>query len=135
MSVGRILLVEDNPDDIELTLRAFRKHDLVDQVDVVTDGQQALAHLTSELPAVVLLDLELPRVSGLEVLRRLRADARTQTLPVVVLTSSMEDRDVRQSYALGANSYIQKPVDFAQFAEAARCLGVYWLVLNRTPER
>lgn len=133
--MSRILLVEDNPDDIDLTLRAFRKHDLADAVDVARDGEEALRVLASAatLPDVVLLDLKLPRIGGLDVLRQLRTAERTRLLPVVVLTSSTEEADLVRSYELGANSYVRKPIDFHDFVEAARQLGVYWLVLNRRP--
>ena len=132
----RLLLVEDNEDDIELTLRAFRKHGLKHPIDVARDGEEALRLLLDparELPAVVLLDLKLPLIGGLDVLRRLRADARTELLPVVVLTSSKEDSDLLESYRLRANSYVRKPVDFTAFVEAARHLGLYWLELNELP--
>ncbi len=138
-----ILLVEDNPDDEALTLRAFRKSNILNPVVVARDGVEALDYLfgtgahagrdTAEQPQVVLLDLKLPKLDGLEVLRRLRADPRTRLLPVVILTTSNEDRDILSSYQLGANSYIRKPVDFEQFIEAARQLGLYWLVLNVPP--
>ena len=138
-----ILLVEDNPDDEALTLRALRKANVGNEVAVVRDGVEALDFLfgggsygsrdTSTMPQVVLLDLKLPKVDGLEVLRRIRADDRTKLLPVVILTSSDEDQDRIAGYALGANSYVRKPVDFAQFAEAVRQLGLYWLVLNQPP--
>lgn len=138
-----ILLVEDNPDDAELTLRAFKKSKILNEVVVVRDGIEALdflfatgAHAGREpklMPAVVLLDLNLPKLGGLEVLRRLRADERTRRIPVVVLTSSNEERDILSSYDLGANSFVRKPVDFAQFIEAARQLGLYWLVMNEAP--
>jgi two-component system response regulator len=138
-----ILLVEDNADDVELTLRAFRKSNIVNEMVVASDGQQALDYLfvagayaardPRVMPHVVLLDLNLPRITGLEVLRRLRADARTKRLPVVILTTSSEETDVIGSYDLGANSYVRKPVDFVQFAEAALQLGLYWLVLNEPP--
>lgn len=140
-----ILLVEDNPDDVELTLRAFKKCNIANEVVVARDGVEALDYLfgtgayagrdLSVMPAVVLLDLKLPRIDGLEVLRRLRADERTRCLPVVVLTSSNEDQDVVNSYQLGANSYIRKPVDFVQFIDAARQLGIYWLLLNGAPPK
>lgn len=138
-----ILLVEDNPADAEMTLRALKKRHLANQVVHVVDGQAALDFLfgtgphagrnTSEKPKVVLLDLKLPKVDGIEVLRQLRADARTRLLPVVVLTSSREDRDVIETYQLGANSYIVKPVDFEKFSEAVSNLGMYWLLLNEPP--
>ena len=132
-----LLLVEDNPDDEALTLRAFRKHNLSNEVMVAHDGVEALEMLhggNHPLPQVVLLDLKLPRLDGLEVLKRLRGDERTKHLPVVVLTSSQEERDLVESYRLGANSYVRKPVDFAEFVDAVGHLGLYWLVLNRLPE-
>jgi two-component system response regulator len=140
-----ILLVEDNPDDVELTLRAFRKSNLANDIVVARDGNEALDYLfvtgrhagRSPLlePEIVLLDLKLPKVDGLEVLKRIRADARTRRLPVVILTSSKEERDVLQSYDLGANSFVRKPVDFGEFVDAARQLGLYWLVLNERPPK
>jgi two-component system response regulator len=134
-----VLLVEDNPDDVELTIRAFKKSQIGNRVVVVRDGAEALQYLFEVdasgahqlLPEVVLLDLKLPKVDGLEVLRRVRADPRTHLLPVVVLTSSNEERDMVESYRLGANSYVRKPVEFSEFLEASRQLGLYWLVLNR----
>jgi CheY-like chemotaxis protein len=138
-----ILLVEDNPNDIELTLRAFEKNKLTNSIDVARDGAEALDYLFCRgphahrqfvpHPRVVLLDLKLPRVDGLEVLQQLKGDPRTRPIPVVVLTSSREERDVVESYQLGVNSYIVKPVDFAQFVEAVRQLGLYWLLLNEPP--
>jgi CheY-like chemotaxis protein len=138
-----ILLVEDNPDDQELTRLAFAKHGLQNDLVIANDGVEALEYLFGSeaqddpaprpLPAVVLLDLKLPRVDGLEVLRRIRAHPDTRTLPVVVLTSSQEDRDVAASYSSGVNSYIRKPVDFVEFIETMRQLGLYWLLLNVTP--
>ena len=138
-----ILLVEDNVDEIELTLRAFKKSSFRNEMVVVRDGQEALDYLfvagayaardPMVMPHVVLLDLNLPRISGLEVLRRMRADIRTKRLPVVILTTSSEEKDVIGGYDLGANSYVRKPVDFAQFAGAALQLGLYWLVLNEPP--
>jgi two-component system, response regulator len=133
-----ILLVEDNDDDVELTRRAFKKHNLTNPLLVARDGEEALQILgdaAQPLPAVVLLDLKLPKLGGLEVLQRIRADERTRSMPVVVLTSSTEQRDLSESYRLGANSYVQKPVDFGDFMDAARQLGLYWLVLNRPPPR
>jgi two-component system response regulator len=138
-----ILLVEDNPDDEELTLMALQKNNILNEVVVARDGVEALDFLFGEgpqscsqrrvLPSIILLDLKLPRVDGLEVLKRIRAEERTRMLPVVILTSSREDRDVMESYALGCNSYVRKPVDFAQFVEATRQLGLYWLLLNEGP--
>ncbi|MEO8342207.1 MAG: response regulator [Gallionella sp.] len=136
MNPKTILLVEDNPDDEELTLRALRKNNILNEVAVARDGQHALDYFFGEkgavkpLPSVVLLDLKLPKISGLEVLRRIRADPRTSLQPVVILTSSKEEQDIIAGYRLGTNSYIRKPVDFDQFVEAIRQLGLYWLVLN-----
>ena len=136
----KILLVEDNPDDVALTLRAFKKNNIANQVVVASDGQAALDWLfgegefsgrdPTELPAFVLLDLKLPKVDGLEVLRAMRADPRTRLLRVVVLTTSREEQDVVESYSLGANSYIRKPVDFDEFLHVVGQLGLYWLILN-----
>lgn len=138
-----ILLVEDNDDDVALTVRAFEKSGVGNKIVVERDGARALDYLfatgahvgrdAGDLPEVVLLDLKLPKIDGLEVLRRVRADERTRSLPVVVLTSSNEQRDIVASYNLGANSFVRKPVDFTQFLEAARQLGLYWLVLNQRP--
>ncbi|HHT9135384.1 MAG TPA: response regulator [Candidatus Avalokitesvara rifleensis] len=143
MDTKTILLVEDNPDDVELTLRALKKGNILNRVEVVQDGAEALDYLfctgtykghdTKDKPVVILLDLKLPRVDGLEVLRRIRADQRTKLLPVVILTSSKEEQDLINSYKLGANSYIRKPVDFNQFVEAVKTLGMYWLMLNEPP--
>jgi len=140
-----ILLVEDNPDDEALTLRALRKNNISNRVVVARDGVEALDYLfgtgihagrdTREQPQVVLLDLKLPKLNGLDVLQRMRADPRTKLQPVVILTTSNEDQDILSSYELGANSYIRKPVDFEQFMEAVRQLGLYWLVLNMPPPR
>ncbi len=138
-----ILLVEDNPDDIELTLRALKKNNILNEVVVANDGVEALDYLfatgayegrnTSDIPQVLLLDLKLPKVDGLEVLRQIRNYEPTKLLPVVVLTSSREEQDLIASYQLGANSYIRKPVDFTKFIEAVKQLGLYWLVLNESP--
>jgi len=136
-----ILLVEDNPDDEALTRRALAKNNIQNEVLVAHDGAEALDYLQGTgahaghpiAPEVILLDLKLPKVDGLEVLRRIRADDRTRLLPVVILTSSREERDLISGYGLGANSYIRKPVDFQQFVEAVRQLGLYWLVLNEPP--
>ena len=143
MADNIILLVEDNPDDEALTLRALKKNNILNQVVVARDGAEALDYLfgagqysgrdLNPAPQVVLLDLKLPKVDGLEVLRRLRADERTKLLPVVILTSSNEEQDRATGYDLGANSYVRKPVDFTQFVEAVRQLGLYWLVLNERP--
>ncbi len=138
-----ILLVEDNPDDEALTLRALQKNNIKNEVVVMRDGAEALDYFfatgpyagrdVSVMPQVVLLDLKLPKVDGLEVLRRLRADTRTKLVPVVILTSSNEEKDLIDGYGFGANSYVRKPVDFVQFTEAVRQLGLYWLLLNQTP--
>jgi len=138
-----ILLVEDNPDDELLTIRAFNRNHIINQVDVVRDGQEALDYLfcmgrygdrdPHDLPQVVLLDLKLPKVDGLEVLRRVRKEERMRLLPIVILTSSSEESDIVASYDLGANSYVRKPVDFAEFATAVREVGLYWMMLNEPP--
>ena len=139
MNERSILLVEDNEDDEALTLRALRKNSIVNPIIVVRDGAEALDYLFArgahagrqpEMPQVVLLDLNIPKINGLGVLKQLRADERTRLLPVVVLTSSKEDEDIIQSYQLGANSYVRKPVEFARFSEAVKTLGLYWLLLN-----
>jgi CheY-like chemotaxis protein len=140
-----ILLVEDNPDDEELTKRAIKKNNILNDMVVVRDGAEALDFLfgtgtyfgrdTNNLPTVVLLDLKLPKIDGLEVLRRMRSDDRTAYVPVVVLTSSKEDQDIINSYKFRCNSYIRKPVDFVQFSEAVQNLGLYWLLLNEPPVR
>ena len=138
-----ILLAEDNPDDVKLTLRALKKSNILNEVVVAEDGVEVLDYLfgtgkfagrdTSVKPQLVLLDLKMPRLDGLEVLHRIRADERTALLPVVILTTSSEDRDRIESYKLGANSYIRKPVDFNQFVDAVQQLGLYWLLLNESP--
>ena len=140
-----ILLVEDNPDDVKLTLRAFNEHNLSNDIVLAQDGAEALEYIfgtgayagrdVTDQPAVIFLDLKLPKLDGLEVLRRIRRDPRTALQPVVILTSSSEEQDMIQGYALGANSYVRKPVDFDQFVEAARQLGLYWLLLNQAPPR
>ena len=139
-----ILMVEDNPDDEQLTLRALAKHHLTNKIHVVRDGQEALDYvfckgkyadrLITDHPHVILLDIKLPLIDGIEVLRRIKADDRTKTIPVVMLTSSHEERDLVETYRLGVNSYIVKPVDFEQFTESARTLGMYWMLLNRPPK-
>jgi CheY-like chemotaxis protein len=138
-----ILLVEDNPNDVELTLHALKKNNLANRIHVVRDGAEALEYLfgsgayagrdLNHTPKVILLDLKLPKVDGMEVLRRIKSNERTRSIPVVVLTSSREERDIVESYRLGVNSYITKPVDFDQFTEAVRQLGLYWLLLNQPP--
>ncbi len=145
MTAKIILLVEDNQDDEELALMALKKGQVANEVVVARDGVEALDYLfgtgsyagrdVGALPQLMLLDLKLPKVDGLEVLRRVRADPRTRRLPVVILTSSREEEDLIQGYDLGANSYVRKPVDFAQFADAVRQLQIYWLVLNEPPPR
>jgi two-component system, response regulator len=140
-----ILLVEDNPNDVKLTMRAFEKSNISNEIVVVGDGEEAIDYLLATgrhagrdlkvMPEVILLDMKLPKIDGLGVLKRLRADERTRRLPVVMLTSSKEERDVTSSYNLGANSFVRKPVDFAQFVDAARHLGLYWLEMNEPPPR
>lgn len=142
MKNRKILLVEDNPKDVALTQRALAKANVANEVIVAQDGVEAIEYLlgnstikreAEDLPVVILLDLKLPRIDGLEVLRRIRVDARTKLLPVVILTSSNEEKDIIASYDLGANSYVRKPVKFNDFAEAIRQLGLYWLVMNQPP--
>jgi CheY-like chemotaxis protein len=138
-----ILLVEDNPDDVELTLRALKKNNILNDIIVARDGVEALEYLTSakvkaepgekQMPELVLLDLKLPKIDGLELLKRIRDNSRTRRLPVVILTSSNEEQDLIRSYDLGANSYIRKPVDFKEFAAAVQQLHLYWLLLNEAP--
>jgi two-component system response regulator len=145
MNTKTILLIEDNPSDIDLTKRALEKGRILNELVVVSDGQEALDYLfgvgayegrnTSELPALTLLDLKLPKVSGLDVLRKIRAEACTRRLPVVILTSSREEQDMSASYDLGVNSYIRKPVDFEQFVRSVAQLELYWLVLNEEPPK
>lgn len=139
-----ILLVEDNPEDIKLTQRAFHKSNIANELVIVNDGVAALSYLRTAvanqsgdqpLPAVTLLDLKLPKINGLEVLKQIRADERLRLLPVVILTSSKEEQDIVRSYGLGANSYIRKPVDFDQFVAAVNQLGLYWLLLNESPPK
>jgi two-component system response regulator len=143
MSEGDILLVEDNPDDVELTLNAFKSNRIMNRVVVARDGVEALEYLfgghlsgpeaRAPLPAVMILDLNLPRVPGFEVLRRVRANPRTRLLPTVILTTSVDDRDLIEGYSLGANAYVRKPVIFEDFVAAARTLGLFWLLLNVRP--
>jgi two-component system response regulator len=143
MNEKSILLVEDNPDDVELTLMALKESKILNQVNVTRDGVEALEYLfctgkyaerqPANLPELVLLDLKLPKLGGLEVLEKLRADPRTKLIPVVILTSSSEEEDVLKSYSLGANSYVRKPVEFHQFVEAVHQLGMYWLLVNEAP--
>ncbi|MGA3115126.1 MAG: response regulator [Syntrophobacteraceae bacterium] len=138
-----ILLVEDNPDDVKLTLKALERERIANDLQIATDGVEAIDYLfakgkfagrdASIMPQVILLDLKMPRMDGLEVLKRIRSDEKTKLLPVVILTTSNEDKDRIESYKLGANSYIRKPVDFKQFAEAVKQLGLYWLVINEAP--
>jgi two-component system, response regulator len=142
-NIVEILLVEDNPNDVRLTLHALRRYNLTNNIHVVRDGAEALDFLfctgayaqrnITQAPKVILLDLKLPLVNGLEVLQRIKVDPRTSMIPVVVLTSSREERDIVESYRLGVNSYITKPVDFEQFTEAVRSLGMYWVLLNQPP--
>jgi two-component system response regulator len=144
-STFEILLVEDNARDMDLTLRALKRHNLANKVTVARDGAEALALIfgdapdlespTAGKPSLILLDLKLPKVDGLEVLKQIKADARTRIIPVVVLTSSNQERDIVESYQLGVNSYIVKPVDFDKFIECVRQLGIYWLLINRVPEQ
>ena len=145
MGTIEILLVEDNPNDEELTLYALKKNKITNHIQVVHDGEEALEYLfctgayshrkINEPPKVVLLDLKLPKVDGLEVLGKIKADKRTKTIPVIMLTSSQEERDIVESYQLGVNSYIVKPLDFEQFIDAVRQLGLYWMLLNKTPSQ
>jgi two-component system response regulator len=138
-----ILLVEDNPDDAKLTLRAFKHNNMLNPIVVARDGVEALDYLFARgdyaenagkpLPTLIILDLKLPKLDGMGVLKAIRGDERTRLIPVVILTSSKEEQDLVQGYALGANSYVRKPVDFAEFMEAARLLGVYWLMMNQPP--
>jgi two-component system response regulator len=142
-NVVEILLAEDNPNDVRLTLHALQRYNLTNNIHVVRDGAEALDFIfctgayaqrnIGQTPKVILLDLKLPLVSGLEVLQQIKADARTRTIPVVILTSSREERDIVETYRLGVNSYITKPVDFEQFTEAVRTLGMYWVLLNQPP--
>ena len=140
-----ILLVEDNPDDVELTVRAFRKNKIANNMVVARDGEEALDYLfgqgahagrnTAKTPRLILLDLKMPKMDGLHVLEHLRADERTRLIPVVILTSSKEENDLVNSYKSGANSYVRKPVDFNEFLEAVRQIGLYWLLINEYPEK
>lgn len=144
LSEGVILLVEDNPDDVDLTMRALKKNNIKNEIVVAHDGVEALDYLfgtgtyaerdKSIKPVVILLDLKLPKIDGLEVLKRIRSESRTKMIPVVILTSSKEEKDLIESYSSYANSYIQKPVDFDQFMDTVRHLGLYWLILNEIPQ-
>ncbi len=140
-NIVEILLVEDNPSDLELTLHALKRHNLANRIQIVRDGAEALEFLfgpdgntVDYIPRVILLDLKLPKVDGLEVLQKIKGNPKTQAIPVVVLTSSREERDLVESYRLGVNSYIVKPVDFNQFIDAVKQLGLYWLLLNQPPD-
>jgi two-component system response regulator len=142
MTVGdRILIIDDSPDDVALTLRALKKNNITNAVDIAADGEEALRYLfpaddpPGPLPGLVLLDLNMPKVTGLEVLRSIRADVRTRYLPVVILTTSTEERDIVNTYDLGANSFVRKPVAFDEFLDAVRLLGMYWLLVNRPAGR
>jgi CheY-like chemotaxis protein len=141
MEYKTVILIEDNQDDIDLTLRAFKKNNLKNEIIVIRDGVEALEYIkdlgtnneiSQKYPAVILLDLKLPKVDGLEILKELRNNPATKFIPVVILTSSLEEKDIVESYSLGANSYIRKPVDFTQFIDSVQQLGLYWLVLNET---
>lgn len=138
MSTQVILLVDDNPDDVELTLRVLKSHRIANEVVVARDGVEALEKLygpeAAAIPSLVLLDLKMPRMDGLDVLRRIRSEPSTLHLPVVIMTTSLEERDIVASYELGANSYVQKPVEYEQFEDAVRYLGLYWLILNVPPK-
>ncbi|MGB5105934.1 MAG: response regulator [Candidatus Zixiibacteriota bacterium] len=144
LSIVEILLVEDNPNDVELTLRALKKSNITNRIHVVRDGEEANEFIFCEgkfasrkiedVPSIILLDLKLPKIDGLEILKRVKSDPRTKSIPVIVLTSSREQRDILESYNLGTNSYIAKPVNFEQFAAAIQQLGLYWLVLNQPPK-
>lgn len=144
LNIVEILLVEDNPNDVELTLRALKKANISNQIHVVRDGEEATEFIFCEgkfanrriedTPSVILLDLKLPKIDGLEILKRIKSDPRTKSIPVIVLTSSREQKDILESYNLGTNSYIVKPVNFEQFAAAVQQLGLYWLVLNQPPK-
>jgi CheY-like chemotaxis protein len=139
-----ILIVEDNPNDLELTLHALKKYKIANRIQIARDGAEALDYLFEtntngeviavQPPRLILLDLKLPKVDGLEVLQRIKADARTRTVPVVVMTSSREERDIVQSYQLGVNSFVTKPIDFSEFTEAIRQIGLYWMMLNEPPK-
>jgi two-component system response regulator len=145
MDMDTIMLVEDNPDDVELTLRAFRKNNIANEVIIARDGVEAVDYLfgtgtfagrdTSKTPRIILLDLKLPKLDGLQVLERLRADDRTALIPVVILTSSKEEHDLVSGYRTGANSYVRKPVDFNEFVEAVHQIGLYWLLINEAPRQ
>ena len=140
---AKILLVEDNPDDIELSLLAFKKYKFANQINVARDGQEALDILFPleektdrvDLPDIILLDIKLPKIDGLEVLKKIKTDSKTKIIPVIILTTSQEDKDMIESYRLGVNSYIKKPVDFKRFVEVVKQLGLYWILLNEMPSK
>jgi len=143
MEYKNILLIEDNPDDIELTIRAFKKNNLKNEIIVIKDGEKAVDYINctgeyierdqNKQPAVILLDLKLPKVDGIEILRQIKTNPKMKVIPVVILTSSLEEKDIENGYSYGANSYIRKPVDFNKFQEAVQYLGIYWLLLNELP--
>lgn len=141
MTIPRVLLIEDNPDDIKLTERAFTRSHILNKLDIVTDGTQAMDYLfgnderpAADVPSLILLDLKLPKMNGLQILEKVRENERTKLVPVVILTSSREENDILESYKNGCNSFIRKPIDFSEFVESLRQLSVYWLLLNEVPE-
>ncbi len=140
MDNRKILLIEDNPDDVQLTLRAFKKANIHNEIIVKMDGQQALTYLfdgidNSQMPFLILLDLKLPKMNGLEILQQIKGNSKTKLIPIIILTSSIEEQDLLKAYQLGVNSYIRKPVDFNDFIEAVQSLGFYWLLINQIPSR
>jgi CheY-like chemotaxis protein len=144
MEYKTILLIEDNPDDIELTIRAFKKNNLKNEITIIKDGEKALDYINctgefssrdkNKQPAIILLDLKLPKVDGIEILKHIKANPKMRIIPVIILTSSLEEKDIENGYSFGANSYIRKPVDFNKFQEAVQHLGLYWLLLNELPK-